>query len=183
MIIFLQNYQKTHTGCFRYEKEQQQQQQEIKYKFAGVSWCNNIGNNNNNNNSMDVKLIPENQHPLYNQKKWDCSYNKFPIGNNQIDRILNLGCNGLCNWKNFNILAKTSKGEYEPITYNDDDDKYVYKCETINMLQALSISTGDAFSDLFDWNLGKYFMNTVLRIFFIMILIYIIIKFCSYIKK
>lgn len=180
MIIFLQNYQKTYTGCFRYDKYKGKEQQEIKYKFDGVSWCNNIGNNNNNN--KDVKLIPETQHPLYNKKKWDCNYDKFPIGNNQVDRILNLGCNGLCNWKNFNILAKTTKGEYEPIIY-DDDDKYVYKCETINMLQALTISTGDAFSDLFDWNLDNHFINTVLRIIFIVILIYIIIKFYSYVKK
>ena len=181
MILFLQKYQNIHCGCFRYEKNKNENDQDIKYKFMGT-WCNN----NNNNDNEKVKLLPENEHPLYNKKKWDCNYNKFPKGNNQIDKILNLGCNGLCNLENFNILAKTTNGEYEPITYKQFD-KYIYKCETMTILQALSISTGDVlnetFSGFFDSDLGKHLIKNILRILFIIMLIYILIKFCLHVKK
>ena len=181
MIIFLQKYQKTHNGCFRYEKIYEEG--EIKYKFDGKSWCNILGNNISN---KEIKHIPESQHPLYNHKKWDCNYNKFPKGNKRIDNIINLGCNGLCDWKNFNILAQTTNGEYQPLI-DYTEDKYIYRCETVNILQAFSSSTGeilsDTFSGIFKSDLGKDFINTLLRFIFIIVLIYMIVRFASYMRK
>ena len=185
MIIFLQNFQRNHSGCFRYDKvnngSNDGDEIRIKYKFDGKSWCNNVLGGGTSENKK-VKTIPETEHPLYNVNKWDCKYKNFPLGDEKVDRILNLGCNGLCNWENFNVLATLTQGEYQPLLdYNDT--RYVYKCETVNFLQALSSTTGDAishtFSGLLDSDLGRQLVSTLLRVFFILILIYIIFKICT----
>ena len=164
MIIFLKNFQNDYSGCFRYNKSTNDK---IKYKFSG-SWCNS--NNTKNFNDENIKSLPENEHPLYNQNKWDCKYDSFDKENQQINEILNLGCNGLCDWKNFNILAKTTNGEYKSI-FHEEFHKYDYKCETISLLQALSISTTNTLTDLFNVNLGIG-IKQIIFLFIILILIY-----------
>ena len=190
MIIYLKRFQNTYNGCFRYNNNDDEL---IKYKFDGI-WCNN---NNNNKiigklNDDNIKLIPENEHPLYDKIKWDCNYNNFNNNNNnnkktqeKINQILNLGCNGLCSVDNFNILANTTNGEYNPIVINKNNilSSFTYKCETITMLQALSTTTVNALDEivtgLFDGNI----INEIIKLFFVVILIFIIFKGSLHFRK
>ena len=190
MIIFLQNFQRNHSGCFRYERNKFNTRKDtedgdetrIKYKFDGKSWCNNNVLGGGTSENKTVKTIPESEHPLYYVDKWDCNYKNFPLGNERVDRIINMGCNGLCNWENFNFLATLTQGQYQPLV-DYDETRYVYKCETVSFLQAVSSSTGDAishtFSGLFNSDLGQQLVTTLFRVFFIMILIYVIFKICT----
>ena len=178
MIIYLKKYQNTYSGCFRYKKGNiisnvLINDDKIKYKFAGKTWCNTTekysnSDSNSSSSSSIIKLLPENEHPLFNKIKWDCNYNNFEKGNKKIDNILNLGCNGLCDWRNFNVLAKTTNGEYKPINdINLQQNNYIYKCETISILQALGMSTSSLLGDLFSINLGidmKYLIIIILII-------------------
>ena len=190
MVIFLKEFQNKYSGCFRYDKNGDSN---VKYKFAGSSWCNITATDIIDSDNNEIKILPENTHPLYNHLKWDCNYTRFgqnPVSfveennnnnNNEekeiiIENILSLGCNGLCNWRHFNTLAKMTNGEYKPIIIKDFDDtqifyKYIYKCETIDILTALSMSTVDALSDLLDTNLGIK-IKQVFLMFILFILIY-----------
>ena len=173
MLIYLKKFQNKHSGCFRYDNDDE----EIRYKFEkGSFFCSNDDDDDDN-----LKLLAIEKHPLYNVKKWDCNYNKF--GNKkEIDEILQLGCKGLCDWKNFNILAKTTKGEYNPIS--NDDDKYIYKCERMSLLKALSTSTGNAMNEiisgLFNSDLGQNIANFLIYlclVFIIILMFFIIIHY------
>ena len=181
MVTFLKNFQDTHSGCFRYSRRKLDDG-EIKYKFDGASWCN-TDNKNINETTTNIKLLPETEHPLYDQIKWDCDYDKFNDHKTEnVGEILNLGCNGLCDWRNFNILAKTTNGEYKPIVSEDllNGNKYFYnynyKCETVSILRALSISTTNVLSDLFDVNLSL----EIKRIVFLCLFIFLVYKLLQY---
>lgn len=177
MIIYLKKIQNKYNGCFRYDNDDND---EIKYKFVG-SFCINTGDDDDYD---DVKLISEEEHPLYNVEKWDCKYDKFEKGNKRVDEILQLGCRGLCDWKNFNILAKTTKGEYEPISISD---KYTYKCETMTLLKALSSSTGNVIDEIFSGilfsDLGKNLSAFLFHLSCMFMLIIAIIIIIRYNKK
>ena len=186
MIVFLKKFQNEHSGCFRYGRNNDESDN-IKYKFAGSSWCNTNGSSSSSNGGDDkIKLLPESEHPLYNRIKWDCNYNNFKKNDDDddqalVDKILEMGCNGLCDWKHFNFLAKKTRGEYTPIiskdlvnNNNEHFFKYIYKCETINMLQALSISTTNTLSDLIGLNVsnGIVLIKQLFLVFIFLILIY-----------
>ena len=178
MIIFLKKFQKKYSGCFRYENDDEEK---IKYKFVGF-FCG--GDDDNDDDDDDnVKLLSIEEHPLFGVKKWDCDYDNFEKGNKRVDEILQLGCKGLCDWKNFNILAETTKGEYNPIY--PADDKYIYKCETMSLLKAFSTSTGNAvneivsgiiFSDL-GQNITSFFFRLLYIVVLILALLFIIFNY------
>ena len=172
MIIYMKHFQKKYSGCFRYDDNDDDKT--IKYKFKEI--CGN--DDDDDDDDDDVKLLPIQEHPLYGIKKWDYNYYKFEKGNKEIDEILQLGCNGLCDWKNFNILAETTQGKYDPIN-PPANDKYVYNCETMSLLKALSTSTGNAVNEivtgLYISNLGKNITNFFFRLLIIFITILMII--------
>lgn len=174
MVTFMQNFQKENTGCFRYSKDDQNCL--VRYKFDG-DFClstaknnsYNIKNNNSNNNNSDetvdstkyddIKLLPMEQHPLFGVTKWECDY-RHDADSKEVDEILHAGCQGLCDWLNFNILAQNTQ-EYSPIDLNtesgeegevedeEDDDreallfKYIYRCEKSTFLRALTVAVFD----------------------------------------
>ena len=124
-------------------------------------------------------------HPLYGKHIWDCNYHNFENGNPRIDKIIILGCNGLCNWKNFNILAQTTKGEYLPI--ENINDNYMYKCENITILEAISMSASNTVNEIIsgvvDSNLGSNIMKFFMRLFCIILIIIGIFKMYDYYFK
>lgn len=176
MVIFLKRFQQSHTGCFRYNGED-----DVKRKFKGSNFCVNDDNDND-----DVELISEEEHPLYNVKnKWDCKFSNFK-SNAKVDGILSLGCNGLCDWENFNVLASYSNSnKYKPIdNIGDEHHEYLFKCEKMTFLRAISTSTSNAFNELFfDSNFGKSIIKSIIRIFIIIILIFFLYNFIFTINK
>ena len=124
---------KNNTGCFRYFKDGDKL---VKQKISG-NFCIS-------NDEDDINFLPESEHPLYNKKKWDCSYKNFDLnGINRIKAtpIFDLGCNGLCDLLNYNALAALTP-EYEGITLSDEEhekhDKYMYVCERASILRELT---------------------------------------------
>lgn len=191
MIIFLKKFQNKHTGCFRYSKDDKDESL-IKYKFRGSSFCNNNNNNDDDEyyyDDSDLKLISEEEHPLYGKRKWDCSFDAFER-NSRVDAILNRGCRGLCDWENFNILAGHTRGLYEPIKLESMDEskysRYLFKCEKMTVLRALSTSTGNAlhevFSGLIDSQLGENIVRLLTRAVIIILLLIIMYNLYSYLK-
>ena len=142
MVSYLKQFQAENTGCFRYAKDDNDKL--IRYKFAGNFCLQDDSKNNNLNDSDSVKILSEDQHPLFNiTSKWNCEYLAFERGNPLVDEILNAGCNGLCDWTNFNFLTEhvteNKTGLYNPLVMdNDDDDEYMYRCEKATILRALT---------------------------------------------
>ena len=142
MVSYLKNFQAENTGCFRYEKDDENNL--IRYKFRG-NFCLDNSTDSNNSDSDEVKILSDNQHPLYNvTNKWDCDYSQFQKGNSTVDEILNAGCNGLCDWLNFNTLTGLTNGDekFDPLIIDEDDDNkyymYIYKCEKATILRAIT---------------------------------------------
>ena len=191
LIVYLQNYQKKHSGCFRYHKDELNNP--IRYKFRGnIHSCHNIGDDQEGiyEGDSQIKLLDGNKHPLYRTLKWDCNYDKFYKKTEAVDQILQLGCNGLCNLENFNLIASGhTMDKFTPLLNPQDVnyDNYIFKCENISLLQALSQSTGDTvnelFSGLFDSELGKQILKIILQLFFIIIIIIIFYKTFKYLTK
>ena len=189
MVIYLKQFQGNHSGCFRYKRKRFSiGEDKIRYKFAGSSWCNTTSSDGNDDDD-DIKHISEREHPLYNQLKWDCNYSNFDKKNETVNDILSLGCNGLCDWRNFNILAQTTGGEYQRIVsdqlLNFDERFYAYnyKCETVSFLQALSTSTAETLNNLFTLSFGKIQVKRILFIFLFIFLIYIAYSSLKTMKK
>ena len=139
MVSYLKDFQAENTGCFRYEKDDENNL--IRYKFKG-NFCLDNGSDSD---SDDVKIVSDNQHPLFNvTNKWDCDYSQFQKGNSTVDEILNAGCNGLCDWLNFNTLTGLTNGDekFDPLIIDEDDDNnyymYIYKCEKATILRAIT---------------------------------------------
>ena len=137
MVSYLKKFQADNTGCFRYAKDDKNNL--IRYKFEGNFCLGEVGGTTN-----EVKIISENQHPLFNvTNKWDCDYSQFEEGNPAVDEILNAGCNGLCDWLNFNTLTGlTTSGDdkFDPLIIDDNDEyyMYIYKCEKATILRAIT---------------------------------------------
>ena len=177
MVIYLKKYQRDRTGCFRYIKGYTETTQPMKI----------MGNFCINDNTIDTNYdytISEKEHPLYYQKKWDCNDNS--LFNDSLDpktnHILGLGCNGLCNWQNFNVLASNTK-DYEPIDPKYHEDKinnYTYKCEHITILRALATNVGtivdETFSGIMD---ATNVRKKIIRVFWILALIILLMSFLS----
>ena len=162
MVVYLKNYQKKRTGCFRYIRGQMDTEPK---KIMG-NYC--VNNDNDNDNDNDENVIPEAEHPLHGVNKWNCNDNLF---SNSIDpavnHILSLGCHGLCDWRNYNTLASIAK-DFEPIVIDPkhtQDDEYVYKCERITILRALASNVGavfnETFSGLMDSSIGRKIARAV----------------------
>ena len=179
MVIYLKKFQSENTGCFRYEKNANINNVLIKYKFKG-NFCNNVKQEQETNY---IKLLPENNHPLYGKLKWDCSFNQFYSNENfatqDIDDIRFLGCNGLCNWENFNRLAQSTK-EYAPIEYNinneEENNQYLYVCESSTILRELATSVGDTVNEVFTGLnrsiIGKQILNMIHKSFYFLLMLF-----------
>ena len=198
MVTYLKNFQTKYSGCFRYDDDNDtiiEESSNIKYKFRGNFCVGNDDDDDDDDDDEEIKLLPELNHPLYGKNKWDCNFKDFFSSDDddkrkKIDEIINLGCNGLCDWKNFNVLAESTTpiNHYNPITINDNDI-YTYQCEKISILRALSTSFGDflseTFSGILDSNLGDNLIQLFIRlvlIFFIIIFLYKIL-FARYKKN
>ena len=176
MIVYLKNYQRQRTGCFRYIAGQM----ETEPKRIHGNFCINRDEKSEYNDDI---MIPESEHPLYKVNKWDCDLPKNIFSNSldpQTNHILSLGCSGLCDWQNFNKLAdnmpKNNAYPYQPIDYNEHENiqGYVYKCEHITILRALASNVGtvvhETFSGIMDSNIGKK-MTRVISLFLMIFLI------------
>ena len=137
LIIELAKEQRKNTGCFRYKLGNEKgggRKNLIKYKVGG-DFCisNEIYNeDNDDDNETSVRILPPNHHPLFNHKKWSCDYEGFyrncnDIDRDRIDEIRKLGCNGLCDMLNYNILTSFTNNEYQPLLdekeKEDDEEK------------------------------------------------------------
>lgn len=183
LVIYLAKEQEKNTGCFRYklgeEKGNKKDDGLIRYKIAG-NFCiggatsGGEGSNNDYDNDDkdvgDVKILAFNTHPLSDSERWGCDYDNFyatgdEIDRQRIDEIRQLGCNGLCDVLNFNVLASFTNDEYAPFieraTVGDDDksqlggenmnnDKFMYVCERATFLRTLIDQTLDVVDDVFD---------------------------------
>ena len=193
MVIYIKKFQATYSGCFRYQRKKITNyfdESTTKYKFAGSSWCNTNGSHNSDQN---ISLLSENTHPLYEQKKWDCEYDNFDKSNDSdkevIDKIVSLGCNGLCDWQNFNTLARMTKNdEFREIIITPETDErfssdYVYKCETVSFLHALASTTTNALGELFTFSFGEIPIKPMIFIFLFIIFLYILYKIRKNLKN
>ena len=150
LLSYLKEFQRNNTGCFRYVKGTRENNL-IRYKFEG-----NFCNSDTFDESENVKILPERDHPLFGRNKWDCGYNQFLVdGSSDSDRdtvynIVNLGCNGLCDWANFNRLALLTSS-HQPVEFTPEEEeehgRYVYTCESTTLLRGLSESFGNVVSD------------------------------------
>ena len=134
-------HQRSHSGCFRYLKDKDGNIIEHTKKKIDGSYCI----------PFSEPKIHKRHHPLYGVEKWDCNFKGFE--GPEAKDILKLGCNGLCNVENFNILAGLTK-EYEPYT-SDKESKHIYKCEIVTILGSLTEMTGDAIDDAIDGALNS----------------------------
>ena len=179
MVSYLKKFQAENTGCFRYGKDDDNNL--IRYKFEGNFCLDSAGCGG------DVKMLSENQHPLFNlANKWDCGYSQFEMGNPVVDEILDAGCNGLCDWLNFNTLTGLTTGDDQFNPYEDEnhDHRYIYKCEKATILRAIASGvsnvidetlTGFAQSDLGKKTIKflKSQFGQFIAFVFIMVLIYL----------
>ena len=170
MVIYLQSYRNERSGCFRLFKNSASNDN-IGSKFIGkMYYCGNA--------SSEGK-IRQRKHPLFAHEKWDCNYNDFINKNETLDKILKLGCNGLCNVDNFNFLVRhhTESGKFAPV--ETDLKQYKYECRDVSLLEALSQSTETAVSKItqgiLDSELVKQILKLLLQIFVLLLLF-----FCSY---
>ena len=159
MVAFVQKFQAENTGCFRYAKNDKNNL--VRYRFGG-NFC--VGGETDKDSDR-VKILPVEEHPLFGvEDKWDCDYSQFEAGNPVVDDILNRGCNGLCDWLNFNILTGYVTGSdknFQPLVLDDDNDysMYIYKCEKATILRAMTSFVSDAVDETMagfaDSQLGK----------------------------
>ena len=191
MVTYIQKFQDSYSGCFRYQRNKITnyfEESTVKYKFAGSSWCNTRGGSS----SQNIILLSEKKHPLYEQKKWDCNYDNFDKSNDNnkriIDKIVGLGCNGLCDWQNFNTLARMTKNdEYREIIISPENDirfssNYIYKCETKSFLHALASTTTNALGEIFTFSFGEIPIKQLVFTFLFIILMYILYKIRKMVK-
>ena len=87
-------------------------------------------------------------HPL-DGISWDCTYDANVLKKFDRWKILDAGCNAICEPHNYNLLA-VHVPDYFPLS-NDDKfsnrNKY-WKCEKSTFLRALTIETGSAVRDV-----------------------------------
>ena len=159
MLSYLKAFQENNAGCFRYMRDDQNGL--IRFKFKG-NFCNSDTDSDMTSTSTaiesvskDIKILPEKDHPLFGHSKWDCGYDHFltrdPSEQEKVYNIINLGCNGLCDWENFNHLSLLTSDTYQPVLFNPeqatDNSCYIYRCENTTILRGLSETFGNVISD------------------------------------
>ena len=145
MVVYLRKYQEEHSGCNRYHKKSGNH-----YKFKG-SFCYD-------SNTADTNPIHDTKHPLYHHNTWDCNYIHGLINENEpnesICKVFSLGCAGLCDWQNFNLLTQVTSGQYIPLEMNAETkikiNEYSYKCETYTILRTLTDSAANIVDDIYE---------------------------------
>ena len=209
LVSYLKKFQAENTGCFRYAKDDENNL--IRYKFEGNFCLDNVDYSDNSDASdtttstEKVKIIAANQHPLFGvTNKWDCDFSQFEKGNPTVDQILNAGCNGLCDWLNFNTLTghttttttSTGGGDgddgdyvFDPLVIDDDDDNeyymYIYKCEKATILRAITSGVSEVVDETLTGfahsQLGRKtieFLKTQVGQFISFVLILLLIYLC-----
>ena len=195
LVIYLQKYQRKHTGCFRYHNSDDDKSVLVRQKFKG-NFC--IGNDANKyddddeEDDDDIIYLEESLHPLYHISTWknSCNYTEIYSGTERdkenVSKILSLGCQGLCDWVNYNILSQYSNGKHDAFNIKSDVDeskydKYLFKCEKITILRSLSTSAGDvlddAISGFMESNFGqrsiKFIISSIFKLIIFICLIFI----------
>ena len=139
LVVYLAKEQRKNTGCFRYKLAEKKKGSNgsvaiTRYKVAG-NFCisNDDYDYEYNEDKIDddddnVKIIPPENHPLFNHEKWDCDYDDFYMNGNELDRerideIRQLGCNGLCDVLNYNMLTSFTNDEYQPLSPPSEEEK------------------------------------------------------------
>ena len=146
LIIYLGKVQNEKSGCFRYNLDEKQNL--VKYKVGGGNFCIGSGEGEDDLKDVNIIVLPEEEHPLFNKDKWDCDFDKFNATTNidreYVQKIVQLGCNGLCNLKNFNMLANFTSGDnlYNKVTAEEKFKKYMFVCERPTFLRTLIDETG-----------------------------------------
>ena len=146
ILFYAKNYQAANTGCFRYRRTKGGGvRQKSKTKIGG-NYCRSVTDNY-------AAKIDAKKHPLYKMEKWGC--NPFSDKNGYIldqsvVNIMDLGCAGLCNVKNYNALARVmndiGESRYKPIDV--EGDRYVYRCEIATMLGAFTGMASDTIDQI-----------------------------------
>ena len=205
------DYQMKHSGCFRYRRTRPEIETNEKDKNMEIDDKNMETNKGATDDlylietgkkvrghfcvsddskyweeSVDVAWVPEGEHPLYDKRKWDCDFAAFQETRSS-QEIINLGCNGLCDPTNFNILASSSlNGAFSPYPNLNENGEYVFRCEKVTFLRHIAELLGDGVDDIVDGishsNLGKRVLDmfdlkplkSVMLIFLIILLLYVL---------
>ena len=203
------DYQTRHSGCFRYRRTKSEMETnemdnndrnkgvtddlylvETRQKVRGHFCVSDVSNNWGDN--ADVTWVSEEEHPLYDKPKWDCEFARFQ-NTKSSEEIISLGCNGLCDPANFNILASLSNEAFSPYPKLDENPDYVFKCEKVTFLRRIAELLGDGVDDIVDGishsNLGKRVLdifdlkpvkNIILLCFIILLLYFLYIRYFKF---
>ena len=186
MVVYLKRYSDKHSGCFRYFQNNDSMKDKISGKTFYCGGSSNSTDGKNDDDDDDDGILPEKKHPLFNHpNKWDCNFKDFENVNEYSHQIINQGCNGLCNIENFNYLVKNHTNpskNFLPI--ENPYPQFVYKCENISLLEALSKTAGDTVdeitSGLFDSELFGRIITLAWQIFFLLLMLIITYKSFKY---
>ena len=182
MVIYLAKIQREQSGCFRYNLDNREQL--VKNKMAGNFCLGDVHDDSSSTDeflSKDLIVIPENLHPLFEKDKWNCEFENFEmtgdVDRERVYNITSLGCNGLCNVENFNILASLTN-DYKEII--NDENEYTFVCERATFLRTLTEESINYISEVadgvIDSNIFKGFYRHIYKYFIFLIILIIVIK-------
>lgn len=182
MVIYLAKIQSEQSGCFRYNLDNREQL--VKYKMAGNFCLGDVHDESTEFLSKDLIVIPENSHPLFEKNKWDCEFKDFKmtsdVDRERIYNITSLGCNGLCNVENFNILTSLTDDDNYDKEINDVDNEYTFVCERATFLRTLTEESINYISEVADGviesNIFKGVFDNIYKYIIFLIIFIISIK-------
>ena len=143
-VAMIQKLQRENTGCFVYytdEKTNELKRHKILNRSCAFDQYLLASSSDSNNNFYS--------HPL-DGISWDCSYDTHILKMYDKWKILEAGCNAICEPHNYNLLASHISG-YFPLnndeSYLSNKNKY-WKCENSTFLRALTIEMGSTVRDV-----------------------------------